>query len=454
MGAAPSLRREPTVSTRARTQALALCASAALTLTLGTVARADHSHPPVIPSQHQVDAAQRHVADARLSVKEIQAELAAASARLNALNIAAEQASEAYNGARIAWHDAAAAATAARRRVVLAVTNAASARGQLAGYLVTTDSSGSDLSTFSMALGANGPHRLLRDVSQADTSSQTLDARLQKWRATSRLVKVYRTAAVKALSAARAARRQARAARAAAASAVAAQNSAVVSIGAQRRSLLTQLAAAQHESVALATARQRGLERRREARRRERERQALLAEQAREARQAQAAQAAREQRREQRRHQQQQTGGGSTPAPPAPQPPPPPPAPSPPPQPGNARVAVNFAYAQLGEPYVWGGAGPDSWDCSGLVMGAWAAAGVTLPHFSVSQYYATTPISYSEMRPGDIIFYASNPSDPNTIFHEAMYIGNGQEIQAPHTGDVVKISGVFDWEAPDFFGRV
>jgi peptidoglycan DL-endopeptidase CwlO len=447
------------VSTRARNQALAVCASAALTLTLGPVARADHHHPPVIPSQHQVDAAQRHVADARLSVKDIQAELASAGARLNALNIAAEQASEAYNGARIAWHDAATAATQARRRVVLAVSNAAAARGQLAGYLVTTDSSGSELSTFSMALGANGPHRLLRDMSQADTSSQTLDARLQKWRATSRLVKVYRIAAVKALSDARAARRQAQEARAAAASAVAAQRSAVVSIGIQRRSLLTQLAAAQHESVALATARQRGLERRREARRRERERQALLAEQAREARQAREAQAAREQRRAQRRHQQQPTGGGggSTPAPPAPQPPapsPPAPAPSPPPQPGNAQVAVKFAYAQLGEPYVWGGAGPDSWDCSGLVMGAWAAAGVTLPHYSVSQYYATTPISYSAMRPGDIIFYASNPSDPNTIFHEAMYIGNGQEIQAPHTGDVVKISGVFDWEAPDFFGRV
>ena len=447
------------MSTRARTQALALGASAALTLTLGPVARADHHHPPVIPSQHQVDAAERHVADARLSVKDIQAELASASERLNALNIAAEQASEAYNGARIAWHDAAAAATAARRRVELAVSNAATARSQLAGYLVTTDSSGSDLSTFSMALGAKGPHRLLRDMSQADTSSQTLDARLQKWRATSRLVKVYRAAAVKALTAARAARRQAHQARAAAASAVAAQRSAVVSIGAQRRSLLTQLAAAQHESVALATARQRGLERRREARRRERERQALLAEQAREARQAREAQAAREQRRAQQRHQQQQTGGGgSTPAPPAPQPPAPPsppaPAPSPPPQPGNARVAVDFAYAQLGEPYVWGGAGPDSWDCSGLVMGAWAAAGVTLPHYSVSQYYATTPIPYSALRPGDIIFFASNPSDPNTIFHEAMYIGNGQEIQAPHTGDVVKISGMFDWEAPDFFGRV
>jgi hypothetical protein len=81
------------VLTRVRTQALAVGASAALTLTLGPAAQADHHHPPVIPSQHQVDAAARHVVDARLSVKDIQAELASASARLNALNIAAEQAS-------------------------------------------------------------------------------------------------------------------------------------------------------------------------------------------------------------------------------------------------------------------------------------------------------------------------------------------------------------------------
>ena len=102
---------------------------------------------------------------------------------------------------------------------------------------------------------------------------------------------------------------------------------------------------------------------------------------------------------------------------------------------------------------MWGAAGPSSWDCSGLTMGAWAAAGVYLPHYSVAQYYATTPVSYSDLQPGDLIFWASDSSNPDTIFHVAMYIGNGQEIQAPHTGDVVKISGVFDWESPDFFTR-
>jgi cell wall-associated NlpC family hydrolase len=449
------------VSTRGRTKALAICAAAALTFGLGPAALADHNPDPTIPTKDQVTAAQRDAASAKLSVKAIEAQLSAASQQLNDLDIAAEQAAEAFNGARIAWHDAEAAAVAARRRAVLAQKNAATARHQLAGYLVTTDSSGSELSSFSMALSADGPHRLLREMSQADTSKQTLDARLQRWRATTELVKVYRAAAEAALSDARIAKHRADKARAAAAAAVAAQRAAVVSIGAQRQVLLAELAHAQHVSVALAAQRQRGLERRREARRREQQRQELLAQERRVAREARQAREARRQQR-QRHHQPTPTpdpgGGGGPAAPPAPAPPAPaPPVPAPPAPPptstGDAQAAVNFAYAQLGEPYVWGAAGPDSWDCSGLTMGAWAAAGVYLPHYTVSQYYATTPVSFSDLRPGDLIFWASDPSNPNTIFHVAMYIGNGQEIQAPHTGENVMISDVFSWESPDFFTR-
>jgi peptidoglycan DL-endopeptidase CwlO len=114
---------------------------------------------------------------------------------------------------------------------------------------------------------------------------------------------------------------------------------------------------------------------------------------------------------------------------------------------------VAFAYAQIGEPYVWGGAGPDVWDCSGLTMGAWASAGVYLPHYAVSQYAATTPISSSQLQPGDLVYWASNPADPNTIFHVGLYIGNGEMIHAPHTGAFVRVESIYDWEMPDFFGR-
>jgi cell wall-associated NlpC family hydrolase len=86
-------------------------------------------------------------------------------------------------------------------------------------------------------------------------------------------------------------------------------------------------------------------------------------------------------------------------------------------------------------------------------MGAWQAAGVYLPHYSVSQYYATSPVSYSSLRPGDLIFWASDSSNPDTIFHVGLYIGGGQMIHAPRTGKDVEVQSVWYWESPDFFGR-
>jgi peptidoglycan DL-endopeptidase CwlO len=444
------------VSTQGRTRAVALGATAVLTLALGQAAQAD-PHQPTIPSRQQVDDAQQRVTSAEQSVGSIEAALADANQRLEDLDIAAEQASEAYNGALVAWHQSRSAATAAERRSSLARHNAEAARSRLAGYLVAADSSGSDLTSFSSALTAGGPHRLITEMTQNDTSTRALGASMQQWQATSELAKVYRAQSEAALRDAASAKKVADSARAAAASAVEAQQAAVVSIGTQRQSLLAQLAAARHISVALATQRQQGLEQRREERQREERRRELLALQRREERQQARAEA--QQRREARERRRESGGSGSGghsqhrrhhhQGPP----PPPPPAPPPPPSGGNAQAAIDFAYAQLGEPYVWGAAGPDSWDCSGLTMGSWAAAGVTLPHYSVDQYYDTTPISYADIRPGDLIFWASDSSNPNTIFHVALYIGDGKMIQAPRTGENVQIQDVWYWESPDFFTR-
>jgi cell wall-associated NlpC family hydrolase len=125
-----------------------------------------------------------------------------------------------------------------------------------------------------------------------------------------------------------------------------------------------------------------------------------------------------------------------------------PPAPS-----GGAASAIAFARAQLGEPYVWGAAGPDSWDCSGLTMQAWAAGGVSLPHYSVAQYDAATPISAAELRPGDLVFWGST-SSPGSIFHVALYAGDGMIIHAPRTGRPVTLDSMYYWVPPNFFGRV
>ncbi|MEJ7743601.1 MAG: C40 family peptidase [Nocardioidaceae bacterium] len=107
----------------------------------------------------------------------------------------------------------------------------------------------------------------------------------------------------------------------------------------------------------------------------------------------------------------------------------------------------------MGEPYVWGAAGPDAWDCSGLTMGAWASAGVSMSHYSVAQYEEATPVSVSQLQPGDLIFWASNSSDPGSIFHVGLYIGNDEMIHAPRTGRPVTVENIWYWETPDFFGR-
>jgi cell wall-associated NlpC family hydrolase len=98
-----------------------------------------------------------------------------------------------------------------------------------------------------------------------------------------------------------------------------------------------------------------------------------------------------------------------------------------------AQVAVDTALAQLGDPYVWGGAGPNAFDCSGLTQYAYGAAGVYLPHSSRMQAGIGTPVAYSDLQPGDLVFFYS------PVSHVGMYIGNGQIVHAPTSGSVVQV---------------
>jgi cell wall-associated NlpC family hydrolase len=104
-----------------------------------------------------------------------------------------------------------------------------------------------------------------------------------------------------------------------------------------------------------------------------------------------------------------------------------------PPASGRAGIAVQTALAQLGKPYVWGAAGPNSFDCSGLTMYSWAAAGVALSDSSSIQSQQGSPVAISDLEPGDLVFYYS------PVSHVAMYIGNGNVVHAPHPGSVVQI---------------
>jgi peptidoglycan DL-endopeptidase CwlO len=108
-----------------------------------------------------------------------------------------------------------------------------------------------------------------------------------------------------------------------------------------------------------------------------------------------------------------------------------------------AKAAVAAALSKVGDPYVWGAEGPNTFDCSGLVQWSYIQAGLLLPRLASDQYFASTPVSYSDIQPGDLIVYAYNTNDANTIHHITMYIGNGLMVEAPHTGAVVHVTPVY-----------
>jgi cell wall-associated NlpC family hydrolase len=122
------------------------------------------------------------------------------------------------------------------------------------------------------------------------------------------------------------------------------------------------------------------------------------------------------------------------------------PSPTPPPKAvsGNVGAVIRYAYAQLGKPYQWGATGPGAFDCSGLTMMAWAQAGVSLPHSSRAQIGIGRQVTRSELQPGDLIFRYS------PISHVSLYVGNGQQISATHTGSTVKLQSAFQGEITGF----
>ena len=102
----------------------------------------------------------------------------------------------------------------------------------------------------------------------------------------------------------------------------------------------------------------------------------------------------------------------------------------------------------LGTPYVWGGASPSGFDCSGFVMYVFAQVGISLPHYTVAQcdYPDSVSVPRNELQPGDLVFFAG-------LGHVGIYVGNGQFIHAPHTGDVVRIDSLSGgWYSSEYDG--
>jgi cell wall-associated NlpC family hydrolase len=113
----------------------------------------------------------------------------------------------------------------------------------------------------------------------------------------------------------------------------------------------------------------------------------------------------------------------------------------------QAQKAIAFAYAQLGKPYVFGAAGPNSYDCSGLTMASWAAGGISIPRTSFEQWGSLPHVPTSQLQPGDIVVF-------NGVGHVALYIGGNMLIDAPHTGAVVEKVAFSGWYRSTLIGAV
>jgi cell wall-associated NlpC family hydrolase len=109
---------------------------------------------------------------------------------------------------------------------------------------------------------------------------------------------------------------------------------------------------------------------------------------------------------------------------------------------GVAGAAINFALGEVGKPYVWGATGPATYDCSGLIMRAFQSAGINLPRVSREQFYSGGHVPVAQAQAGDLLFYATDRNDPATIHHVVLYMGDGKMVEAPYTGEQVRVQPV------------
>ena len=399
-----------------------------LGLTLLPGASADDPDDP-IPSKERVQDARERVRSTADRVDVIKDRLAAADERLQSLSMQAGKAAEAYNGAQYELREARKAARRAKRAADKAAARLHRRENQLAKAIVADFEGGGPLTNLSVLLENPDPSALLEKLNAYQVVTGVLQSDRERYEVAKADADVKEKRRDKALDTQQEATERAAEAKEAAEAAAERAQSAVSSIADKKDALIRRLAEVKNISVALA-----------------RERQRELAEQAAaEARREARRQARREARQERREQQQSEPDRPSRGDDPKPQPAP---APS-----SDVETAIAYAKAQLGEPYVYGAAGPDSWDCSGLTMEAWAAAGESLSHWSVQQYYDTTPISFSDLQRGDLLFWGDT-DDPSTIYHVAMYLGHGKMIHAPSPGNSVEIVSMYYWILPNLYTRV
>ena len=420
-----------------------------------SLAAADPGDPP---SQQEVQAAREAVEAKATDVESVRAALVLAQSRLEETQVAAAQAAEAFNGARYEAQLAAKAARSAERRTKVAAADLERQRAAYAAVMTAAYQQSPTLTALSAIGQADGLESVMQSSAALQNAQDAIDERYDAFDAAAILATAADAHAEQALSDAARAREQAKTAKVRAERAAEAAEQETQAFAAERDRMIGELAALENISVELARERQDALE--------QAAAETAAAAAAQEA--AEIAEAAAEQAQQTAPDPQPSAAPNQPPAPPtspAPSPsptappsatPPPAPTPAPPPPaappPGSgASAAIAFARDQIGEPYKYGAAGPNAWDCSGLTMMAWKAGGKSLPHYSVAQYEQSTPISVGQLQPGDLIFWGSSPS---SIYHVGLYVGDGQMIHAPRSGVPVQQVSMYYWISPSYFARV
>ena len=434
-----SLPSRPTRIFASRLLAAAAVVAFSIGSIVGGAAPAWATKKPVIPSQAEVDKANAAAHAKAVQIGQTEAQLAAANAQLQKLNDQTELVIEKYNGAMAKLAAAQQTADAAQAALTVAKNNRAKAQLQMdqfaaesyrgtssldeIGALVTSGSAETALQR-AAALGAVSRHQqgIINQMKSALATQQTAQ------QAASQALKNQQSAAADAAKA-----------KDAAVAATNAQAQQVGQIQQTQSQLQAQLAVLKGKAKNLADARAQGL-------------RELAAEQA-------AERKAAEEAAKKRAEQATQNGGGGAPTELV--------------KPGTGHsvstpaqraTAVAFAQSKIGIWYRWAGAGEigptvtssgiqnvEGYDCSGLTMMAYRAAGISLGHYTGLQWDEGMHVSRDQLQPGDLVFFATDTSDISTIHHVGSYIGNGQMIDAPETGRQIGIHNAF---RPDYIGAV
>ena len=389
------------------------------------------------PSDEEIARAREAENAAKMSVAQIEVELASVKSEAEVALQKAMSAAEELNGARYSLEQATQTARQAQADADKAKADYEAGKQEIASIAQTAyRDGGSSLDSIAPYLSADGLRTVETKQATLNSFSASANVKMQKVAALEQVANVMNDAAIQAQAKQAEATAQVETRSAAAQSAANNARNAQAMTAARRDALVAELARKQNTTVELINQREAELEAQRQAAAAEAARQAAAAEAARQQAAAEAARRAREQQNSYTPAPAPAAsydddddtpswgggGGGNSDA---------------------AAGAIAWAKSKLGAQYVWAGEGP-GYDCSGLVTMAYRSQGIYLTHWSQAQYSEGTRVPVSQAQPGDLIFWNW---DGGNIDHVAIYLGNNQIIEAPTFGVPVRITSIYGWSA-------